>query len=63
MGKTPKQPKQRYQPPDDSDAELARERERRRRAEDQGYGSTVLSARGPSGGLGAQTGATMLGGR
>lgn len=63
MGKGPKQPKVQYRPPDDKDAEQARERERRRRERAQGVGSTVLSDPGATGGLGAQTGAAVLGGR
>lgn len=62
MGKGPKAPRQTYRPPDDKDAEEARERERRRRERAQGMGSTVLSDPGATGGLGARTGAAVLGG-
>lgn len=58
-----KSPRVPYRAADDKDAEEARERERRRRAAAQGVGATILSEPGSTGGLGAQTGAAVLGGR
>lgn len=60
--KKPKSPSVPYRPPDDTEAQLARERDRKRLQRNLGVGSTIASPPGTAGGLTADTGGRSLGG-